>query len=188
MDVKNIACIVLAAGAGKRFGIPKWKADFKGKSFLEIIIGKLIRIGIDDIGCVVRKDSIPELPRIKYIVNPAPEEGMFSSLFFGINLFPQKKGFIILPVDHPFFEIDTIRKLLMAFDDNSNCIIKPLFDGKGGHPIVLPQDIALSIPKGDFQGGLKKFIEKKRFNVYNVNVNDKGVLRNINFQTDINEH
>ncbi len=188
MDAKDLACIVLAAGAGRRFGFPKWKADFRGRSFLEIIIEKLGNVGILDVGCVVREDSIPSLPGIKYVINPIPEEGMFSSLFYGIKLFQQKKGFIILPVDHPFFETDTLRELIIAFIANSNSVIKPQFNDKGGHPIIIPQKLALSIEKGDFPGGLKKFIEKSSFNFFSINVNDCGVTKNVNFRTDISVH
>jgi len=183
---KKVACIILAAGAGRRFGMPKWQAEYGGKTFLELIIEKVNNAGIYDIACVIRKDSVPNIKKIKYTVNPTPELGMFSSLFYGINVFPDKLGYVIIPVDHPFFEYETLIKLCSSFKNQGFCnIARPVYKSRPGHPIVIPGTLAKHIPIGDYDGGLKKFIEDADVPLKNVNVYDRGILMNINTVNDI---
>jgi CTP:molybdopterin cytidylyltransferase MocA len=183
---KNIACIILAAGEGRRYGMPKWQAEFRGRTFLEIITEKVINAGISDIACIIRKDSVPDTRGIRYAVNPDPERGMFSSLFYGVKLFPDKSGYLIIPVDHPLFRYQTIIELCNRFAVYKNdSVIKPFCKDRAGHPIIIPGFLAGSIVKGDYEGGLKKFIEDANVPVCNVNIDDNGVLRNINRRTDI---
>ena len=183
---KDIACVILGAGAGRRFGMPKWKAEYEGKTFLEIIKEKVLSAGISDIACVIRKDSIPTLKDIKYVVNPNPEQGMFSSLFYGINVFPEKQGYVIIPVDHPLFLTKTLIDLNAVFqtqkDDN---VVRPVFKTRAGHPIIIPASLGKRIPKGDYDGGLKRFIEDTNIPINNINVDDQDILRNINRVSDI---
>jgi CTP:molybdopterin cytidylyltransferase MocA len=125
---KEIACIILAAGEGRRFGVPKWQAQYKGTTFLEMIAEKVVSAGISDTGCVIRKNSIPNTKGIQYAINPNPEWGMFSSLYYGVNLFPKKSGFLIIPVDHPFFKCETLTKLCALFMTlKIGKVVKPVY-------------------------------------------------------------
>ena len=183
---KKIACIILAAGKGRRFGMPKWQAKYSGKTFLEIIIEKVTNAGITDIACVIRNDSIPDVQNIKYAVNPDPERGMFSSLLYGINIFPKKQGYIIIPVDHPFFKKKTLQELYKVFETMENdTVVRPIYKKRAGHPIIIPGLFARNIPEGDYAGGLKKFIDDSNILVHNIVVDDQGVLRNINTVKDL---
>ena len=183
---KSIACLILAAGEGRRFGMPKWKAEYGGKTFLEIIIEKVTKVGITDIVCVIRKDSVPNIKGIGYAVNPNPEQGMFSSLFYGITFFQKKSGYLIIPVDHPFFDYKTLIELCTAFHLQKNSkVVRPTFDNRAGHPIIIPDSLAGNIPEDDYDGGLKRFIEDTNIPVQNINVGDPGILKNINRVDDI---
>ena len=166
--------------------MPKWKAEFEGKTFLEIIKDKVINAGIPDITCVIRKDSPPNIKSIRYAINPNPESGMFSSLFYGVNIFLQRQGYLIIPVDHPFFECETLVKLIAVFQAQMDAgVVRPRYRKRAGHPIIISASLAGQIPKGDYDGGLKKFIEDANCSIKNIDVDDHGILKNINRVEDL---
>ena len=188
-----VSTLILAAGAGTRYGMPKWQIEFHGKTFLEIIIEKVRKAGINNIVCVIREDSAPNIKGIKYAINPKPEQGMFSSLSIGIepahwdvSAHHDVSGYLIIPVDHPFFESATVKKLCETFNQN-DCIkiIRPIFKGNVGHPIIIPKNLARKIPQGDYEGGLKKFINDSNVSVKNIEVDDPGILKNINTKENL---
>ncbi len=185
-DIKEITAIVLAAGRGSRIGMPKWKLVHDGKNFLEIIIEKICYAGMGNRVCVVREGAIPENLGIEYAINDSPGEGMFSSLAVGIEKFPLSEAYMIIPVDHPFFYRETLNEIICKYNDgNTEKIIRPCFKGIPGHPIILPGALARTIPLGDYEGGLRRFISNSETGILDVRVDDPGILKNINTKADL---
>ena len=172
--------IILAAGEGKRIGQAKWSLTINGKTFLDIIVEKLVAIGIKDIVCVMRENCIQRDARINFVVNNKPEYGMFSSVYCGVQINPKASGYMIFPVDHPLVEIKTLDKLCVAFVDNLNRVIIPLFQQKLGHPIIIPNHLAEKITFGDYFGGLRKFLLDQKSIICQIEVSDENILCNIN--------
>ena len=186
LDMK-ITAIILAAGQGKRFGKPKWQAVYEDKSFLDIIVSKLKAVEVHRIRCVLREEADPKREEnIEYIINKSPELGMFSSIYYGIqNISTDTEGILIWPVDHPFVEIETLSNLIRSFEINPTSIIKPIFEGRGGHPVILPENIFKKINTIDYQGGLRQFLSNINAKYNTMNTNDRSILRNINTVNDI---
>lgn len=177
-ETKKIAAIILAAGEGKRIGTPKWKLMVGDKTFLELIVAKLNIAGIEDIVCVCRASSVPQLKGIKYTINEKPEYGMISSIFYGVKSFPNFESYLIVPVDFSLFSTKTVLSLIELYDGKS--VVKPLFNGRGGHPILIPQKLASCVPNYEYTGGLKKLIIESSIDVKYVPVDDENVMLNIN--------
>jgi molybdenum cofactor cytidylyltransferase len=181
----NITALILAAGQGSRIGMPKWQLKFNGKSFLEIIKTKLTASGVDNTFCVYRENSKPTTSSLNYIINKTPELGMFSSIYYGTEKIKEADGILIWPVDHPFVELETLSKLIDAFKLNSNSIVKPIYNNRGGHPIILPEKIFKKIKTTDYDGGLRQFLNGIKPEYFNVNTNDPNILRNVNTPKDL---
>ncbi|CAL7962155.1 molybdenum cofactor cytidylyltransferase [Gammaproteobacteria bacterium] len=177
--------IILAAGEGKRIGQTKWNLLLNGKTFLDIIVEKLIAVSIKDIVCVVREDSFPQDARINFTVNNKPECGMFSSIYCGVQKNLQALGYMIFPVDHPLVATKTLDKLYTTFVANLHKVICPSFQQKLGHPIIIPNHFAKKITFSDYPGGLRKFLLDQRSIICKTEVNDENILRNINTRSDI---
>ncbi len=180
-----VSAIILAAGEGKRFGQPKWQATYQGKTFLSIILEKLLKLDLHEIICVVREDSIPEEKKARLVTNPNPEYGMISSVYCGVQYAEPVDGFLIFPVDHPFVAINTLDRLIEAFSRHSDQFIRPNYHGQNGHPVIMPAHVSKKIPKSDFEGGLKQFLLQEAIKFYNLLVDDEGIVRNINFRDDL---
>jgi len=174
----KVAAIILAAGEGKRIGSPKWKLKFGDQTFLELIIEKLNAAGIKDIICVCRESSVPKLESIKYIINEKPQYGMISSIYYGVKALLNFDSYLIIPVDFSLFSVKTILALIKSNDGKS--VIKPLFKGQGGHPILIPNKLASLVPNYSYEGGLKRLISDSFMKVLDVQVDDENVILNIN--------
>jgi molybdenum cofactor cytidylyltransferase len=181
--INDIAVIILAAGQGKRIGTPKWKLKIKEKTFLDIIYDKLKEVGINNIYCTYRKESLPDKQDIEYIINETPEYGMISSIYYGIQNTPKFSGYMIWPVDHPFTSIETLSVLYEEFKNKQN-MIRPVYSNRGGHPIIIPHKFADKIPV-DYEGGIKNFFIENNISIQDIEVNDPDIKSNINYKENL---
>lgn len=186
---KKIAALILAAGEGGRIGMPKWQLKSEGKTFLEIICGKLVLAQITDAVCVKRKKFNIENSALKYVVNPVPEYGMISSVYHGIKACPGYEAYLIWPVDHPFVSAATVDKLNSALSsvDPSIAVIRPSYLGKTGHPIILTKLASEKLSSPTFEGGLRNFIRQHELKCIDIAVEDENILKNINTTADLTD-
>ena len=187
--MEDITAIILAAGKGSRIGTPKLMLEINGESFLSVIINKISSAGIKRIICVINKEvykwSKDNFQQYEIIINPEIEKGMLSSVYYGMKEIKETKGVMVFPVDHPFVEVETINELFISFNNNSDSIIKPRFESKSGHPVIIPFEILKTISEKDFDNGLNDYLIKSNCKETYVNVADKGILKNINTKEDL---
>ena len=181
----SIAALILAAGAGGRMGMPKWQVNVEGKNFLDIICDKLASIQLTDIICVKRENFKIKNPSLKYVINPNPEYGMISSVYHGVKEYPGYEAYLIWPVDHPFVEVSTIGELKNIFEFIQKKVIRPVFKGITGHPIIIPNSLISHIQTPGYSGGLRQLIKDSKIEIFDLPCNDSNILRNINFMTDL---
>ena len=182
----EIAALILAAGKGSRIGKPKWQLTFNGQTFLEIIYTCLEKAGISQKICMVRDCSIPSNKEFMYVINPSPEYGMFSSVYFGVRSVKDIAGFMIMPVDQPFTCSETLKKICNIFTVNKcKKIVRPCFNNKPGHPIIIPTELLNGINSPDYEGGLKNLIRSVDIDIVDVSVDDKYIHYNINTRKNL---
>ena len=186
----KISALILAAGKGSRIGTPKLMLEVNDKSFVNVIIDKVRRAGIKDVVCVVSEETYKwakeNIKHCRIVVNPEPEKGMITSVYFGAMQINDCAGIMIIPVDHPFIKSETIKILLSKAEENSDSIIKPRFEGKSGHPVIVPYKLIKTITKENFGDGLNDVIKKSGNRQVYADVNDNGILKNINTKEDYN--
>jgi CTP:molybdopterin cytidylyltransferase MocA len=81
----RVRAIVLAAGAGERFGGGKLAARVDGKPIIQHVLDALAEAGLDD-PIVVAGDEVPEgvdWRRAERVPNPDPARGLSSSVKVG---------------------------------------------------------------------------------------------------------
>jgi len=185
----NLSAIILAAGSGSRIGTPKLKLKIDEEYFINVIIRKLSFAGVKNISAVIREDykewCLGNVPEALFILNEEPEKGMFHSVKLGIINSEKSDGVIIFPVDYPFVETSTIEKLISSFEENPKCIIKPYFESRSGHPLIIPSQLFAFILKNSSNENLNFVIRQSKLPIQNVNVDDKGILKNINHKEDL---
>jgi len=186
--LKKISAIILAAGSGKRIGTPKLKLHIGDKYFINVIIEKLLSADIKNVSAVIREDyyqwCLANVTGALLVLNKEPDKGMFHSVKLGILNAEKSDGVMIFPVDYPYVEKITIVNLCMAFYEYPDCIIKPVFDNKSGHPLIIPNAHFNAIVNSKMDN-LNDAILSLKISQFKVDVDDKYVLKNVNYKSDL---
>jgi molybdenum cofactor cytidylyltransferase len=184
-----IYAVILAAGSSTRMeGKPKaLLRDSHNQTYLTRIAvnareggagGVLVVVGPPH-GDAVKK-ALP--PGVAAAVNPRPERGMLSSVQSGINAVPRGcTGVLVWPVDVPFVKSTTVRALINAPGAK---LVLPTHQGKGGHPLRIPQQLFAEVMALDGDGGLKALIDARPNAVERLAVDDPAVLIDVDTPDD----
>ena len=178
----RIAALVLAAGYSSRMGIFKPLASLGTHTLIEEAVTRFLRAGIDDVRVVVghRADELkPVVDRlgVRWIFNADYDRGMFSSVLAGVkSLEADVDGFFLLPGDIALVNPETIRVLLNACDPDDPKIIYPCFDGRRGHPPLIPAAYLRQDLSSDYPGGLRAFLGSYEHSAMDMDVTDENVL------------
>jgi len=188
----TITALILAAGYGTRIGKPKLMLEKNGDSFLSVILKNLQNYSVDKIFCITNKDNTEwvntNFPDLQTIINANPENGMLSSVYCGVNFNQSHSdGYLIIPVDYPFVKKETYALLINSFLENPESIIKPYFQNRHGHPIIIPESLIKNIPESGIKIGLKEIIKKSGIKQIIVEADDDGILKNINYPGDLDK-
>jgi molybdenum cofactor cytidylyltransferase len=161
----HVWSVILAAGASKRFGSAKALAPWDGGTLLSRAIQSCQEV--TDKSTLVVTGGYSDMVTAKipngtfHVYNPAWEQGMGSSIAWGVSAVlakdPSAKFVVLLPVDQPFADAFHLKKLIQESQKTGRCV---LTEGQGfmGPPSVIPQNLfekALAL-KAD--QGLKKVL------------------------------
>jgi nicotine blue oxidoreductase len=128
----QVAGVVLAAGAGTRYGMPKVLAE-QGH-WLRAAVAALDGAGCDDI-VVVLGAAQPEVPAPARAVLAADwAQGLSASLRAGIGALDAELA-VITPVDTPDVGADAVRRVLAAAPATG--LARAVYAGRPGHPVVI---------------------------------------------------
>jgi len=122
----SIAAIVLAAGAGSRFGGGKLLARLDGRPIVEHVVDAARAAGLDPIVVVVpptgELDDL-DLGNVRRVTNETPQEGLSSSVRLGLREVDGDPGVmaaLILPGDQPRVRPTTIAALIGALAETTD--------------------------------------------------------------------
>jgi molybdenum cofactor cytidylyltransferase len=190
--VRSVA-VVPAAGSAERFGGKKLLTLLDGEPLLDRTIAALLNGGVDQIIVVVGPDA-DDLkrdvnafsdPRVWPVVNPDPSRGMFSSLQAGMAE-AAADALVVLPADMPFVQSGTIAILLDAFATRP-AIVSPTYQGKRGHPVILPPALRDEIRSAEPTITLHDILKRHPDERVDVDVQDRGVVRDVDRVADLTE-
>jgi CTP:molybdopterin cytidylyltransferase MocA len=185
----GIGAVVLAAGKGRRIGTAKLRLLAGGETFLHRCDRLARSGGANPVLCVVSTKeaawAAAEVPGARVVVNGDDEADMLSSVQVGLGAIGACAGVVILPVDHPFVNGETIRLLIAAAQDDVGSVFKPAFNGRSGHPVLVPQAMFPAILGADRGATLREILRASGFVLRHVAVDDASVLRNINTAGDL---
>ena len=132
-----VAGVVLAAGAGTRYGMPKVLAG--DGAWLRSAVSALRGGGCDDV-VVVLGAAIVDVPApSRPVVANDWAEGLGASLRAGISaLEPGPAEYaVLLTVDTPDVGADVVRRVLAAARASSSGLARAGYGGRPGHPVVV---------------------------------------------------
>jgi molybdenum cofactor cytidylyltransferase len=185
----EVAAIILAAGRGSRIGTPKLKLVSDNEFFVNIIVKKLLSSGVKRIICVIHPDdydwALENVSSVELVLNKETDKGMLFSVVLGIKKLADEEGVILYPVDHPRVEEETMKLILETFGKYPHKIIKPLYENRTGHPVIIPRDAADKINFVNQDKGLSETLRDVCNDIETVKVSDGGILKNINTAEDL---
>ena len=180
----SVACIVLGAGAGKRYGGPKADALLPdGTRFVDRISAVASEAGAGPIIAVLPADI--GRPLGTTVVRGNPEAEQIVSLRLGLAQLANTSvaGVLVWPVDHPHVARDTVLAVIDAFRRTNAPIVIPTFGGRRGHPSVFARETWRELMTVE-RDGARGVIHAYDARVVEVDVQDDAVLRNMNTTTD----
>lgn len=130
-----VAGVVLAAGAGSRFGMPKVLADDGG--WLARAVSALDDGGCDDV-IVVLGAAVVEVPEpARAVVATHWADGMSASVREGLNAAGDAEWIVLHTVDTPDVGAAVVARVLEAARAAASGLARARYDGRPGHPVVL---------------------------------------------------
>ncbi len=144
----SVAGVLLAAGTSSRMGRPKALLPFSSRTlFIEETVARLEAGGAHPIHVVLGAGaetvrSTARLPDVRVIVNENFEQGQLSSLQAGVRSLPaDAAAAIIALVDQPHVPARVTRLLIEAFRRSRAPIVRPVWQGRGGHPFLVSREV-----------------------------------------------
>ncbi len=143
--------MLLAAGAGARFGQPKAEVVLDGTRLVDRAVGVLRAGGCAEVIAVVRPGT--DVAHAWVVPNPAPERGMSSSLQLGLAAAAQTPAdvAVVLLVDLPGVAAAAVRAVIDRHAAGAT-VVAASYAGTRGHPIAFDRstwpDVA-AIAHGD---------------------------------------
>lgn len=133
------AGVVLAAGAGRRFGGPKALLELDGERLVDRAVRVLTEGGITEVYVV--SGSVPlSVPGAVVVPNPDWESGMGSSLAAGLHAPPATaEAVMVVLVDHVGLTPAAVRRVA-AESHGSAALVSATYGGRQGHPVVIGRD------------------------------------------------
>lgn len=179
--MKKTGAVIVAAGHKNRGTAFLPMLPVGDSTVIRRIIITMRRVGIDPIVVVTGKQGdelekhISDLEVIS-LRNPDYEtEQMFDSISMGLRYI---RGLctqtLILPAKFPLLLRDTLEKMLSEEGD----IIRPVFDGKRGHPVLISEHAAGKVLEYTGNRGLRGalFEAEQCFVTKEVPVEDQGII------------
>jgi CTP:molybdopterin cytidylyltransferase MocA len=129
-----ISGLVLAAGAGRRFGQPKAELVVRGERLIDTAVALLRAGGCDAVLAVVRSAEVTAAGA-RTAVNPSPDEGMGSSLRVGLSAV-DADACVIMLVDQVGITPADIAAVISEYRSGSTIVVARR-SGQRSHPVLV---------------------------------------------------
>jgi molybdenum cofactor cytidylyltransferase len=145
----KVGAVILAAGAGTRFGGGKLAAPLEGRPLLGHVVDAAVAAGLDPVVVVEPPDGSLaglDLAPARRVVNPTPRDGLSGSVRIGLRALDddgELDAAVILPGDQPRVRPAVIRALIAAAGDPPHTpFVVPRYAGDGApNPILARRSI-----------------------------------------------
>lgn len=181
--------IVLAAGRGRRVGIPKALLRLGTQTFLQRAVEIFAAASLDVVVVVnseVEGMLPPAQPHERRVTNPDPDQsGMFGSARLGVSVVRRLEatGGILLPVDFPLVTSNDLRILAARLDDGASIVVAT-HGGRRGHPVGLGLAVLAEIEVDPTLTSLRDVVRRDPGRVVETEISE-GAILGVNTQEDL---
>jgi molybdenum cofactor cytidylyltransferase len=184
-----IVGVLLAAGAGTRFGGGKLLALLSDGTPVGVRAGRTLRNCVDRAIAVVRPGDVRlatllESEGFEVAVSPRADEGMGASLAFGVASSPEAKGWLVALADMPFIHPGTFEAVARTIREGA-WIAVPVHLGRRGHPVGFSRPLFPELVRLGGDEGAKSILKLHASRVAAIDRDDPGILEDIDVIGDL---
>jgi len=193
MPAAMIVGIILAAGASSRMGRPKALLPLGGETFVSCVCRTLTVAGVDEVVVVAGAELEAVTSAVhqaglsaRIIENPRRDEGQLSSVLAGLAVAdrPGVEAVVVHLVDAPLVAAGTVRAVMDAFRRTHAPVVRPIMNGRHGHPVLFARSVFDELRRADPSMGAKAVVRAHEADVCEVLVDDEGACRDIDTPED----
>ncbi len=176
---KNIAIVILAAGASSRMGQAKQLLPWQDTTLLGNAIRNAKASHTNSVTVVLGanaeaiRNEISE-SQIAIVENLGWASGLGSSIACGTNFLIRKKnkpnGILVMLADQPLIDAAYLNAMMAAFNPQQEMIIATAYQDRAGVPALFSKDYYKKLTKLDDDFGAKKIIDgdKKKVSILDL--------------------
>jgi molybdenum cofactor cytidylyltransferase len=187
----RIAAIILAAGKSSRMGEAKQLLRLGDTTVLAKTIENVCHSAVDEIVLVLGasaqaiRGQLTLSDNIKVVINQAYAEGMATSLRSGLSAInPQTQAAFIVLADQPFIRPQTLDHLAQQHRRSNAQIVIPTHHGIRGNPVLLDRSVFSEAMALEGDVGCRAIFENHLQGIEKVEVDDEGILLDIDNPAD----
>lgn len=186
---KVIAAILLAAGAGTRFGGEKLLHPLEDGVAIAAHAARNLLAATPDVIAVVRWGDFPlydmlEQEGCQVTMFQRAERGMGASLAHGVAQARGADGWVVALADMPRIQPATIGSVISALQEGA-LIAAPVYKGERGHPVGFGSALRDELLALDGDQGARALLDRHRNTVQLIECDDPGILVDIDRKSDL---
>jgi len=190
----TIPAIVLAGGKSSRMGRPKALLPIgsSGQTFFDRVTSTLLEAAVDDIVVVVGADAeairagTRPIPGVRIVDNPDYQQGQLTSLLAGLRAIDvtRARAALVTLIDVPLVSAATVRTLIAVHRERDAKIVRPVSNGRHGHPVIFGRELFGELQRADPAVGAKPVVRAHASEMIEVPIDDEGAYTDIDTQED----
>jgi molybdenum cofactor cytidylyltransferase len=189
---KVIAAILLAAGAGTRFGGEKLLHPLDDGVAIAAHAARNLLAATPDVVAVVRWGDFPlydmlEQEGCQVTMFQGAERGMGASLAHGVAQARGADGWVVALADMPRIKPATVKSVISALQQGA-LIAAPVYKGERGHPVGFGAALRDELLVLDGDQGARALLERHREAAQLIECDDPGILIDIDRKSDLENH
>jgi len=186
-----ITALILAAGQSKRMGQPKMLLPWGTETVLSHVITVFRKAGLEDIlvltgGAREQVENEIAYLNIRTIFNEQFTQGeMLSSIQCGIRSLTHKTQAILIGLgDQPQVQARSVRMVCDAYRESNSKIVVPSYNMRRGHPWLIERSLLHDLMILESPQAPRDFLNAHRKKIQYVNVDDPGILADLDTPED----
>ncbi len=189
-EQKVIAAILLAAGAGTRFGGDKLLHPLEDGVAIAAHAARNLLAVTPEVIAVVRWGDFPlydmlEQEGCQVTMFQGAARGMGASLAHGVGQARGADGWVVALADMPRIAPGTIRSIIDALRQGA-LIAAPVRKGERGHPVGFGAALRDELLALDGDQGARAVVERHRDSVRLIECDDPGIFFDVDRKSDLN--
>lgn len=173
--VSIVRPVILAAGAGRRFGGDKLLALVDGEPLIRFaaaayaeLCGRVTVVISSDDRLRAALDGLP----VEVVVNPNAAHGIASSIRAGVGACETHPAVMIALADEPRVDRSLVTRVMQLWHETRAPIVVPRYNGEPGHPVLFDKAVFSDLMKLEGDRGAKGLIDRMGSGVLSVDLDE----------------